>query len=103
MRGQGCEPGTPGYRSKVFLGCDNMPITFEDMMKQIESSGQLSGSTKFTGAAGPVKGKKMNNNAIRKQLQWEPKYTGGIGKFFADGGKDWYFDGKAAPVGAPHQ
>ncbi|KAL4528635.1 hypothetical protein Ndes2437B_g03182 [Nannochloris sp. 'desiccata'] len=102
LRGQGSEEGSAGYRNKVFLGCDNMPITFEDMMKQIEASGQLSGSTKFTGAAGPSKGKKMNNNATRKQLQWEPTFSGGIGKFFADGGKDWYFEEKAAPTGAPH-
>ncbi len=103
LRGQGSENGA-GYRSKVFLGCDNMPITFEDMMKAIEASGQLSGSTKFTGAPGPVKGKRMNNNATRKQLQWQPKYSGGIGEFFANGGNDWYFvEGKGAPTGAPHQ
>jgi len=102
LRGQGSQEGCAGYRSEVFLGCDNMPITFEEMMKQIESSGQLSGSTKFTGASGPSKGKNMNNNATRKQLQWEPKFSGGVGKFFADGGKDWYFEEKAAPTGAPH-
>jgi hypothetical protein len=106
LRGQGSENqgSSDGYRSKVFLGCDNIPVSFEDMMKQIEASGQLDGSTTFTGAAGPSQGKRMNNNATRKQLQWEPKFSGGIGKFFADGGNDWYFvEGSAAPTGAPHQ
>ena len=99
LKGQGSNGA--GYRSKVFLGCDNVPVTFEDMMKAIEASGELPGKTTFTGAASAVKGKKMNNNQTREQLQWQPKYQG-IEKFFADGGKDWYCVENKAPVGAPH-
>lgn len=101
LRGQGSQDGA-AYRGKVFLGCDNVPVTFEDMMKGIEASGELPGKATFTGPASAVKGKRMNNDMTRKQLQWEPKYGGGIEKFFADGGKDWYFVENKAPVGASH-
>ena len=38
------------------------------------ASGAFQGSVKFTGAEGPVKGKRMSNAATRAQLQWQPKY-----------------------------
>ena len=108
LRGQGnsttnTTEGSGYYRGEVFLGCDNKPVTFADMMKAIEASGQLPGKTTFSGEEGPVKGKRMSNDATKKQLQWEPVYGGGIEEFFAQGGHDWYSEAAVvAPTGAPH-
>jgi len=84
---------TNNHRSRVFLGCDGHPVTFEDMIKAVEKSGELPGSCTFTGAPGPSKGKKMSNNKSREALgKWEPKY-GSFEEFMVNhGGRDWYYE-----------
>lgn len=100
LKGQGSQEGQ-GYTGKIFLGCDNAPVTFQAMMEGIAASGVMPGTVKFTGPEGGVKGKKANNDATRKQLQWQPKYNS-IEEFFKAGGEDWYSVNDGAPVGAPH-
>ncbi|PSC68244.1 NAD(P)-binding domain [Micractinium conductrix] len=104
LRGQGAPAGAP-YRGRVFLGCDGVPVTFEDMMAATLDSGAFSGSVTFTGPEGPVKGKRMSNPATRKQLQWEPKYPS-YAQFMRDSkAHDWYSEQEAkmaAVAGMPH-
>lgn len=103
-KGQGSSDNEKRYRSRVFLGCDGVPVTFSDMMQAIEASGQLPGKVTFTGEEGPSKGKKMSNNLTRQQLGWEPVYGTGIQGFFANGGEDWYSkNADLVPGAMPHQ
>lgn len=88
------------HRSRVFIGCDGHPITFEDMIKAVEKSGELPGSCTFTGApGGPSKGKKMSNEKSRKALGgWEPKY-GSFEEFMVNhGGRDWYYENSLSMI-----
>ena len=91
-------------RSEVFLGCDNAPVTFQDMMDAIQASGELPGVVTFTGKESAAKGKRMNNNKTRERLGWAPKYGDGIQAFFTElGGKDYYYyQQEKVPSGAPH-
>lgn len=107
LKGSDSQSGSEGpvpYRGRVFLGCDGVPVTFEEMMASIMASGQLPGRVTFTGAEGPSKGKRINNNATRAELGWEPKYQDGMTGFFAGGGEDWYsMQARSAhAVGASH-
>lgn len=43
------------HRSKVFLGADNHPIQFDDMMKSTIKSGKFQGEVTFTGQVGGEK------------------------------------------------
>lgn len=103
LNGQGIPDGEV-YRGRIFLGCDGNPITFREMMDSVESSGQFPGHVDFVGVEGPVKGKRMSNQATKTQLDWEPKY-GSFKEFFEGGAKDWYCEdaeGALAPVGTGH-
>lgn len=102
--GKGSNDSEGRYRSRVFLGCDGVPVTFSEMMQSIEASGQMPGKVTFTGEEGSSKGKRMNNNLTRQQLGWEPVYGAGIQGFFAHGGNDWYSKNSSLVPGAmPHQ
>ena len=46
-----------------------VPPSLQDMMAATLASGAFQGSYKFTGAEGPVKGKRTSNEATRAQLQ----------------------------------
>lgn len=104
LSGSGNADNAP-YRGRAFLGCDDQPTTFQDMMDVIAESGVLPGKVTFTGPAGPSQGKRTKNEATRQQLQWQPKYKN-IGEFFKGSGKgeDWYSmsSSGAVPTGAPH-
>ena len=90
------------YRSEVFVGCDDAPVTFEDMMAAIESSGVLPGRVTFTEKDGGNNlGKIMSNTRTREQLQWSPKYKT-VCSFFQNGGEDWYSSHEFNTLGSPH-
>ncbi|CAM8988297.1 unnamed protein product [Rhodiola kirilowii] len=60
-------------RSRIFLGCDNNPLSRQEMMNLVDRSGKFSNTfVGFTGTAGPS-GKKLNNTKTRKEIEWEPK------------------------------
>ena len=103
--GPGAKDGL--YRSEIFVGCDDMPISFEDMMASISRAGLegLEGEVSFTEQDGAGNsGKLMSNARTREMLGWEPKYTS-IDKFFEGvRGEDWYWGlGRGSAVdGMPH-
>jgi nucleoside-diphosphate-sugar epimerase len=103
LKGQGADDKK--YRSEVFVGCDDAPISFEDMMAAISRSGVLEGTAVFTEReSGGNLGKKMSNEKTREQLGWSPKYPS-IASFFEESkGEDWYFkcSESAAVKGMPH-
>ncbi|XVF62661.1 hypothetical protein PTKIN_Ptkin09bG0026300 [Pterospermum kingtungense] len=61
-------------RGWIFLGCDNHPLSRQDVMDLVAKSRKFSKKFKaFTGTSDPL-GKKLNNTKTRKELGWEPKY-----------------------------
>ncbi|GMP56759.1 hypothetical protein CsSME_00021118 [Camellia sinensis var. sinensis] len=61
-------------QGQIFLGCDNHPLSRQEVMDLVNKSGKY--SQKFEGFAGtndPL-GKKLNNEKTRKELGWKPKY-----------------------------
>ncbi|KAI3459304.1 hypothetical protein Pfo_015967 [Paulownia fortunei] len=61
-------------RSRIFLGCDNNPLTRQEVMELVNRSGKYSKKFEgFTGTTDPL-GKKLNNSKTRAELGWEPKY-----------------------------
>ncbi|XVE65672.1 hypothetical protein DITRI_Ditri08aG0018900 [Diplodiscus trichospermus] len=61
-------------RARIFLGCDNHPLSRQELMDLVAKSGKFSKKFEgFTGTSGPL-GKKLNNTKTRKELGWEPKY-----------------------------
>ncbi|ONM32095.1 NAD(P)-binding Rossmann-fold superfamily protein [Zea mays] len=63
-----------GLRSRIFLGCDNKPLSRQEIMDAVNNSGKF--DTKFggfTGTDGPL-GKRMENSKTRAEIGWEPKY-----------------------------
>ncbi|KAL6517194.1 hypothetical protein OROHE_017900 [Orobanche hederae] len=61
-------------RSRIFLGCDNHPLSRQELMDLVNKSGNYSKKFEaFTGTSDPL-GKKLNNSKTRAELGWEPKY-----------------------------
>uniref|UniRef100_A0A1D1XSW7 dTDP-glucose 4,6-dehydratase n=2 Tax=Anthurium amnicola TaxID=1678845 RepID=A0A1D1XSW7_9ARAE len=62
-------------RSQLFLGCDNHPLSRQEIMDCVNKSGKFDKVfQKFTGTDGPL-GKRLNNSKTRAEIGWEPKYT----------------------------
>ncbi|KMT08439.1 hypothetical protein BVRB_6g141160 [Beta vulgaris subsp. vulgaris] len=63
------------YRARVFLGCDNHPLSRQEIMDLVNGSGKFSG--KFEGFTGTndALGKRLNNSKTRAEIGWEPKYS----------------------------
>ncbi|QHO05860.1 uncharacterized protein DS421_14g449710 [Arachis hypogaea] len=62
-------------RRRIFLGCDNHPLSRQEVMDLVNQSGKFSKRfEKFTGTDDPL-GKRLNNSRTRAELGWEPKYT----------------------------
>jgi hypothetical protein len=76
------------YRGEVFVGCDNSPLTFGEMMDYCKQSGVFPGDTKFTGEGGG--GKTMNSLATNDRLKWTPKYQSFKAVVLEAGAKDFY-------------
>ncbi|KAK2393973.1 hypothetical protein QL285_055861 [Trifolium repens] len=63
------------FRGKIFLGCDNHPLSRQELMDLVDKSGKFSKKfEKFTGTDDPL-GKRLNNSRTREEVGWEPKYT----------------------------
>ncbi|KAJ7980212.1 NAD(P)-binding Rossmann-fold superfamily protein [Quillaja saponaria] len=61
-------------RGRIFLGCDNHPLSRQEVMDLVNRSEKFSKKfEKFTGTDGPL-GKRLNNSRTREELGWEPKY-----------------------------
>uniref|UniRef100_M8BCR4 NAD-dependent epimerase/dehydratase domain-containing protein n=1 Tax=Aegilops tauschii TaxID=37682 RepID=M8BCR4_AEGTA len=61
-------------RGRIFLGCDNKPLSRKEIMDAVNKSGKF--DTKFqgfTGTDGPL-GKRMENSKTRADIGWEPQY-----------------------------
>ncbi|KAL0862424.1 hypothetical protein Bca101_041542 [Brassica carinata] len=69
---------------RIFLGCDNLPLSRQEVMDLMDQSGKF--DKKFKGftseflsvidetcTSGPL-GKKLNNSKTRAEIGWEPKY-----------------------------
>ncbi|XP_058082596.1 uncharacterized protein LOC131230691 [Magnolia sinica] len=61
-------------RGRIFLGCDNHPLSRQEVMDLVNRSGKFSKKfVGFTGTADPL-GKRVNNSKTRAEIGWEPKY-----------------------------
>ncbi|KAK9992364.1 hypothetical protein SO802_027349 [Lithocarpus litseifolius] len=61
-------------RGQIFLGCDNHPLSRQEVMDLVTKSGKFSKKFEaFTGTSDPL-GKRLNNSKTRKELGWEPRY-----------------------------
>eukprot|EP00798_Chlamydomonas_sp_ICE-L_P006362 gene6362-2991_t len=92
LKGEGSGP----FRAQIFLGCDNHPITFTEMIKHCNNSGrsELSGEVKFTLPEAEVgdkgKGKRCDNTISRSVLGgWRPKFDS-FQAFMEAGAEDVY-------------
>ncbi|CAI8617719.1 unnamed protein product [Vicia faba] len=62
------------FRKQIFLGCDNHPLSRQEMMDLVNRSSKFSKKfDKFSVTDGPL-GKKLNNTRTRQEVGWEPKY-----------------------------
>ncbi|CAL0324801.1 unnamed protein product [Lupinus luteus] len=62
------------FRRQIFLGCDNHPLSRQEMMDLVNKSGKFSKKfDKFTGTNDHL-GKRLNNTKTRREVGWEPKY-----------------------------
>ncbi|XP_042475117.1 uncharacterized protein LOC122057170 isoform X2 [Macadamia integrifolia] len=61
-------------RGRIFLGCDNHPLSRQEVMDLVMRSGKFSQKFEcFTGTDDPL-GKRLNNSKTRAEIGWEPKY-----------------------------
>lgn len=61
-------------RGRIFLGCDNLPVSRQEVMDLVDKSGKFSKKfQRFTGTDDPL-GKRLNNTKTREEIGWEPKY-----------------------------
>ncbi|XP_051125272.1 uncharacterized protein LOC127247474 [Andrographis paniculata] len=61
-------------RGRIFLGCDNHPLSRQELMELVNKSGKYDNKfERFTGTSDPL-GKKLNNSKTRAELEWEPEY-----------------------------
>ncbi|KAM1103839.1 hypothetical protein EV1_012396 [Malus domestica] len=61
-------------RNQIFLGCDNHPLSRQEVMDLVAKSGKFSNTFEaFTGTSDPL-GKRLNNSKTRQEIGWEPKY-----------------------------
>ncbi|XP_068332590.1 uncharacterized protein [Pyrus communis] len=60
--------------NRIFLGCDNHPLSRQEVMDLVAKSGKFSNTFEaFTGTSDPL-GKRLNNSKTRQEIGWEPKY-----------------------------
>ncbi|XP_044484835.1 uncharacterized protein LOC123210505 isoform X2 [Mangifera indica] len=59
---------------RIFLGCDNHPLSRQEIMDLVSKSGKFSKKFEgFTGTNDPL-GKRLNNSKTQGEIGWEPKY-----------------------------
>ncbi|XP_059435172.1 uncharacterized protein LOC132168109 [Corylus avellana] len=62
------------FRGRIFMGCDNHPLSRQEVMDLVTKSGKFSKKFEgFTGTSDPL-GKRLNNSKTREEIGWEPKY-----------------------------
>lgn len=83
------------HRKQVFIGCDDAPLTLQEVVDACKQHAGYEGDVKFTGGQEPV-GKTITGKASWKALAWEPKYNGFVSFMKSTGGEDWYSE-----MGAP--
>eukprot|EP00200_Dunaliella_tertiolecta_P005418 CAMPEP_0202355650 /NCGR_PEP_ID=MMETSP1126-20121109/10453_1 /ASSEMBLY_ACC=CAM_ASM_000457 /TAXON_ID=3047 /ORGANISM="Dunaliella tertiolecta, Strain CCMP1320" /LENGTH=301 /DNA_ID=CAMNT_0048948295 /DNA_START=238 /DNA_END=1143 /DNA_ORIENTATION=- len=83
--------GSGPFRGRAFLGCDNHPITFREMVLACTQSGVFEGEVKWLVPDGErTTGKRCNNDGTRAALGgWTPKYSS-FAEFMHSGGRDYY-------------
>ena len=89
LEGSGKEDGP--YRGSVFLGSDDSPISFADMIAACAETGKFGegGLVEFTETGGPA-GKMVTSRRSKDILKWQPKYSS-FGAFMREtGAKDFY-------------
>ena len=93
LRGDGAPTGG-AWRGRVFVGADNHPLTFQEMVDACFDSGAFSGSVKFTAPAptnGVGLGKRVNNDITRRKLGgWAPKHNSFVDFYKTTKGQDFY-------------
>lgn len=93
LRGDGAPQEQGRWRGRVFVGADNHPLTFQEMVDACFDSGVFSGSVKFTATPeqGGGLGKRVNNDVTRRLLAgWEPRYSSFRDFFLVNKGADFY-------------
>uniref|UniRef100_A0A0R0G7X6 NAD-dependent epimerase/dehydratase domain-containing protein n=1 Tax=Glycine max TaxID=3847 RepID=A0A0R0G7X6_SOYBN len=64
------------FRGRIFLGCDNHPLSRQEVMDLVYKSGKFSKKfEKFTAGTDDPLGKRLNNSRTRQEVGWEPKYS----------------------------
>ncbi|XP_064956755.1 uncharacterized protein LOC135585525 isoform X1 [Musa acuminata AAA Group] len=62
-------------RGRTFNGCDNHPLSRQEIMDSVNRSGKYSKKfLGFTGTDGPL-GKRMTNSKTRAEIGWEPTFV----------------------------
>ncbi|KAF5465538.1 hypothetical protein F2P56_015533 [Juglans regia] len=63
------------FHGRIFLGCDNHPLSRQEVMDLVAKSGKFSKKFEgFTGTSDPL-GKRLNNSKTREEIGWKPKYS----------------------------
>nr|ACU17587.1 unknown [Glycine max] len=63
------------FHGRIFLGCDNHPLSRQEVMDLVYKSGKFSKKfEKFTGTDDPL-GKRLNNFRTCQEVGWQPKYS----------------------------
>ncbi|KAG6668178.1 hypothetical protein CIPAW_01G152900 [Carya illinoinensis] len=63
------------FHGRIFLGCDNHPLSRQEVMDLVAKSGKFSKKFEgFTGTSDPL-GKRLNNLKTREEIGWKPKYS----------------------------
>lgn len=88
LAGDGSADGA--YCKQVFLGCDDHPITCQDVVDACKSSGLYQGDVIFRGQASQGGGKTVDSTRTRERLSWAPKYSSFLSFLRDHGGKDAY-------------
>ncbi|XVF38637.1 hypothetical protein REPUB_Repub20aG0119400 [Reevesia pubescens] len=61
-------------RGRIFLGCDNHPLSRQELMDLVDKSGKFNKKFEAFIGTSDLLGKKLSNTKTRKELGWEPKY-----------------------------
>ena len=69
-----------GEAGGIYLGCDNAPITRQDLasaaceLERVLSGGDPAQACRFTGKAGPI-GRRCDSTKTRQRLDWTPRHV----------------------------
>eukprot|EP00193_Tetraselmis_chui_P019067 CAMPEP_0177784640 /NCGR_PEP_ID=MMETSP0491_2-20121128/19839_1 /TAXON_ID=63592 /ORGANISM="Tetraselmis chuii, Strain PLY429" /LENGTH=341 /DNA_ID=CAMNT_0019305481 /DNA_START=24 /DNA_END=1049 /DNA_ORIENTATION=+ len=75
-----------GTRGQLYVGCDGVPVTLEEMMQAVAGCGNFEGSCTFTGEAGGDSGKRMSNGKTRAASSFAEFCAAGASDFYTSSG-----------------